>query len=253
VAKEAHCLSLPVNFLGCERGHVGLRATQVPAEFVERPALRVLFVFDIGLVLLLRNLGSGVQCAKIRRGSLPGDCPFFLETSGQPLLLGEDRPGQPVHAKGEIVNPPQINIRRDGSQFQRLQKMRCLGFQNRQIADEVKCFILHRHYMTGVRRSRFVPGHLVHRYLPGALGNFGVGGSQVSSGDLEIQEGLAVNFVPRMKDDQGFSFVLGAQAGLFAGLRVFAVKDARSINQIKTWFHNWTVQRSSGFVEVENV
>lgn len=69
-----------------EARRVGLSAAKVPAKLVIRPAFRVLFVFDDGLMLL------------------EGDRPFFLEADFRPLLLGEHRSGKPTHVEGEIVD-----------------------------------------------------------------------------------------------------------------------------------------------------
>ena len=72
-------------------------------------------------------------------------------------------------------------------------------------------------------------GHFVHRRLPGALCHFGVGGRQIRPGDVKIEHGLPVGFVFGMQQRKRLGFVLGAQAVLFAGGGVLAVKNARPV------------------------
>jgi hypothetical protein len=103
-----------------------------------------------------------------------------------------------------------------------------MSFQNSQIADEVKCLVLHRHNMAGVGVAGLGLRHFVHRRPPSAVRHFGVGGRQIRPGDLQIQDGLAVGFVLGMKQCQSLGLGLRAQTNLFAGGRVFGVKNSGS-------------------------
>ena len=55
---------------------------------------------------------------------------------------------------------------------------------------------------------------------------------------MQIEHGLAVGFVFGMQERERLGFVLGAEAGLFAGGRVLAVINARSPEQDKSLFHS---------------
>ena len=199
--------------------HVGLCAAQVPAELVKRPALRVQFLLDDGLVFL------------------EGDRPLLFEAHLRPLLLGEHRPGQPAHVQGEVVEATQEHVGGDGARLKHFQEVRGVGFKDRQVADDVKGRVLHRPLVADERRTGLGPGHLVHWRLPGALGNLGVGRGQVGARDVEIEDGLPVGFVFGMQEGEGFGLVLGAEAGLLTGGRVLAVENARSAEQDESLFH----------------
>ena len=109
VAVEADDLGLPVDVLGGQARHVGLSAAQVPAKLIERPALRVHFGGDNGLVFL------------------HGDRPLFLEADFRPSFLGENGPRQPTHVEGEIVNPAQKHVRRHGTGVEDFQELGGVG------------------------------------------------------------------------------------------------------------------------------
>jgi len=238
VAVEANSLCLPVDVLGVQVRHVGLRATNVPAKLIKRPALRVRFLGNDGLVF---------------QG---GDRTLLAEAHLGPLLLGEHRPGQPVHIEGEIVNPPQEDIRGHGAGVQHFQELRRMCLDNWQVADDVKSFVLHRPRVADERRTGLGPGHLVHRGLPGALGNLAVARGQICPCDVEIEDGLAVGFVLGMQQREGFAFVFGPQAGLFAGRRVFAVVNLATPEEDESLFHTGSLNSvnqsvSSAFCECE--
>ena len=219
VAVETHDLALPVNVLGGQARHIRLCAAQVPAKLVKRPALRVQFLFDDGLVFL------------------QGDCPLLFEPDLRPLLLGKNRPGQPTHVEGKIVKPAQEHVRRHRTGLKHFQKLHGVGFENRQVADEVKRLVLHRPLATDQRRPGLGSGHLVHWRLPGALGNFRVGRGQVGPGDMQIEDGLPVGLVFGMQKGEGLGFVLRAETGLLAGGRVLAVVNSRSPEHDEFLFH----------------
>jgi hypothetical protein len=58
--------------------------------------------------------------------------------------------------------------------------------------------------------------HLLHDASPSSLGKGGIARRQVGAGNVEIERGLPVGFVLGMKEREGFGFVLGVKAVLFA-------------------------------------
>lgn len=214
VAEETHYFACAVDVLGGKRRHIRLSAAEVPAEFIKRAAFRVSFLRHDGLMFV------------------PSDGALLLELHFRPALLCQNRPGQPIHVEGEVVNPPQEHVGCHGTGFQDFQEVRRVGFENRQVADDVKRLVLHRPFVANQRRAGFELGHLVHRDLPGALGNFGVRRGEICPRDLQIEDGLTVSFVLGMKERQRLGFVLCAKAVLFACLRVLAVVNARSPEQV---------------------
>lgn len=219
VAVEAHDLASPVNVLGAQARNVGLSAAQMPAKFIKCPALRVRFACDDGLVFL------------------PRDRPLLLEADFRPLFFREHRPRQPTHVEGEIVKPTQKHVCCHGTSFKHFQELRGVGFQNRQVTDDVKSPVLHCPLVADERRPGLGAGHLIHRRLPGALGDLRVGRGQIRPGDVEIKHGLPVGFVLGMQEREGLGFVLGAEAVLLASGRVLTVKNARSAEQYESRFH----------------
>ena len=77
----------------------------------------------------------------------------------------------------------------------------------------------------------------VHDGLPGARGGLGIGGREVESRHLEIEKGLAERLVPGVEKGEGVCFVAGAEAGVPAGLAVFAVVTSRMPEQDIAMIH----------------
>src|ERR1700722_4537669 len=89
------CLVGPVNVFRLEIGNVGLRAAQMPAQFVEAAPLRVLFPLNDELMFVA------------------GDGALVLVAHFRPEALRNERPRQPVHRDAEVVQFPQVHIRAD--------------------------------------------------------------------------------------------------------------------------------------------
>ena len=116
-ACEADDVVFPINVFSFEVRQIGLRRAHVPRQFIERLAFRIQFAGDDGLMFL------------------PGDGAFILELNFGPLAFHDDRPRQPRHVQGEVVDAPQIYIGRNFSGFEHAQKVFRPRFQNRQMPD----------------------------------------------------------------------------------------------------------------------
>jgi hypothetical protein len=104
--------------------------------------------------------------------------------------------------------------------------------------DEVEGLVFHRPLVADAGGAGLGPGHLIHRDLPGAGGDADVGGREVGAGDLEVEDGLANGFVLRVEERLRFGRVLGSEADLFAGGRVFGVEDAVAPEEDEPLIHN---------------
>ena len=180
----------------------------MPREPVEAAALGVLFAGDYGFVLRRR------------------DGAFFLVDRLGPLLARQDGFRLPVHVQGEVVQPAEIDVGGHGSGAEDFQEMLRARFEQRHRADEVEGFILHGRDVAVMGVAALGGSHFIHDKLPGALGGVAVGGAEIREGDLLIQERLPERLVFRVEQGGGGRFVLGAEALLFARLRVFAIEGA---------------------------
>ena len=80
--------------------------------------------------------------------------------------------------------------------------------------------------------------------LPRPLGNLRVGRGQIRPGDVQI--GDAATYASFLEcRSEGFAFVLGAKAVLFAGDGVLGIKDARPAEQNESRFHGWFSDRET--------
>jgi len=77
---------LPIDILGVQRGDVTLATSEMPAEFVEGFALGI-FLASNDLLMLIEGHRSFVAIA-----------------DGWPVLIVDERLGQPVHADREIMH-----------------------------------------------------------------------------------------------------------------------------------------------------
>jgi len=59
-----------------------------------------------------------------------------------PLPFWDDRFGDPIHVEGEVVDPPQKHVGGDRALVQSLQKMFGLGFDQGQVPERFKGWIL---------------------------------------------------------------------------------------------------------------
>ena len=177
----------------------------VPRQFIERPAFRVQFAGDDGVMFL------------------PSDGTFVLELNFRPLAFHDDRPRQPRHVQGEVVDASQIYIRRNFSSFEHAQKMFRARFQNWQVPDQIERLVLDGGLPTVLGLACFEFDHLVHDELPVAGGNLRVAGSKIGAGDLQVHGRLLDGLAFGMEQPDGGSPVTGAEAFLFAGYVVMDV------------------------------
>ena len=77
----------------------------------------------------------------------------------------------------------------------------------------------------------------VHEVLPGPGGDFGIGGGQINSGNLEIQNGLPDRFVLRVEQRERFRLIFRAETRLLARFPIVAIEDAASLEQNKLLIH----------------
>jgi len=199
LARETDDVVFPINVFSFEAREIGLRRAQVPRQFIERFAFRIHFAGDDGLMFL------------------PGDGTFFLELNFRPLPFYDDRPRQPCHVQGEVMDAPQINIGRNFSGFEHAQKVFRPRFQNRQVPNQVKRLVLDGGLPAVLHLTFFEFDHLVHDELPVARGNLRVAGGQIGPGDLQVHGGLLLRFVARMEESNRRGAVGGMQAVLLAG------------------------------------
>jgi len=64
-----------------------------------------------------------------------------------------------------------------------------------------------------------------------------IGVLQIDLGDLQVHGRLPRGLVFGVQEGDGFALVFGAQAGLFASRRFFAVENARPPEQDESLFH----------------
>ena len=123
LARIADDVVFPINVLGVQARQIGLRCAQMPRQFVERLAFGIVLAGDDGQMFRQR------------------DAALLFELDGGPLAFRHQRPRQPVHVHAEVVQPPEINIRRDGSHLQDFQNRFALAFDDdlRQAASPAPC------------------------------------------------------------------------------------------------------------------
>ena len=200
----------------------------MPGELVKRLSLRV--------QLPRHDLAMLVPC----------DGALVFESHGGPLAFGNERPRQPVHVHAEVVQTPEINIGRNGSDLQSFQQRLAFGFDDdlrqqrnqRAVFDDAQPAFLVR-VLLGV-------GQRFDGVLPGARGDAVVAAGEIRLGDLQIQHRLAFRVVPGLDDLLGVVRVGGAEAGAFAGLGVHTVVSATTISaadETVTCFHSLSRNR----------
>jgi hypothetical protein len=198
-ARETDDVVFPINVFSFEAREIGLRRAQVPRQFIERFAFGIQFAGDDGLMFL------------------PGDGALVLELNFRPLPFHDDRPRQPCHVQGEVVDAPQIYIGRNFSGFEHAQKVFRPRFQNRQVTNQVKRLVLDGGLPAVLRLAFFEFDHFLHDELPVAGGNLRVAGGEIGAGDLQVHGGLLLRFAARMEQPQRRGAVGGVQAVLLAG------------------------------------
>ena len=164
---------LPLDIFGFEEGDVGLGCAQVPRQLIERFPHGIQLAGDDGFMLR------------------PRDGPLLLVLHIRPALFRQDRPRQPIHVQGKVVDAAQLGVRRNGTLVQNKQDVVGLRFQQANMADHVESLVLDRRQPADLGFALLELGDFVHDVLPGARGHALGAAAQVGAGDLEIERGLA--------------------------------------------------------------
>jgi hypothetical protein len=144
------------------------------------------------------------------------------------------------------VQPPEINVGRNGALLQNLQKNLALGFNDDAMPNQVKRLVPSGSPPAFLVRSMFAGGQGVQSLLPGALRNPGIGAGEVGFGNLQVKDRLPLGLIFGFDDLPGLVFAGGAQTGAFPGLGVHTVEGATPnapANQAVTRFHSFTQPR----------
>ena len=120
----------------------------MPRQFVERLAFGIVFAGDDGQMFRQR------------------DAALLFELDGGPLAFRHQRPRQPVHVHAEVVQPPQINIRRDGSHLQGFQNRFALGFDDDLRQQHRQRLVLRGGFPAVLVRSLFGANQRLNGVLP---------------------------------------------------------------------------------------
>ena len=121
-----------------------------------------------------------------------------------------------------------------------------LGFQNRQVANQIKRLVLDGTLPTNAGGSAFGFGQFFHRHLPGPLGHHRIGRGQIGARQPEIQMRLPVRLGFGGEQRGGFSALAGVQAFLFAGFIVMdVINPAIAAVETESLLHIFTKQRKS--------
>ena len=190
----------PVDVVRVQERDVGLGGPEVPRHFIERPALVIAFAGDDGPVFIM---GGGA---------------LGLVADGGPLLLGDDRPGEPAHVQGEVVESAEVNVGRDRADVEDAQEVLGLGFDNRQLTQRRKGSVLDGRVPAAAGLTLFGPHQFRHHVFPIAGGGGGIPGLPVDAGQLEAEGGGGVRFVARGDEPVGLGLVAGVQGLLLLGL-----------------------------------
>ena len=195
----------PINVLGVQASQIGLRCAQVPSQFIERLAFGIVFAGDDGQMFGQRNTA------------------LLFELDGGPLAFRHERPRQPIHVHAEVVQPPEINIRRDSPHLQNLQDRFTFGLNDdlRQQHDE--CLVLGGGFPAVLVRPLFGANQRFNGIPPCPGGDAVVAARQIRLGNLEIQHRLTLGVVFGFDDLFGIVGVGGAEAGALAGCGVHTV------------------------------
>lgn len=198
----------PVHIFGMEVGDVRLASGQVPAQFIEIPAFRILLAGQDQLVFRA------------------GDTALLAIDD-----LGPDPPRdhglqEPVHAEGKVVDAAQVNVGGGLAGVQHLEEMALLGFNHLEGADRVEGGVFDGP-LPAIPRRRVLQAHdPIHDLLPSTDDERGISGQEVASGDLEIEVRLTMGLVHRIQEPGGRDLIGGPEAGLFARLIVLNEEDA---------------------------
>ena len=199
-------------------------APKVPREFIERLAFGIIFAGDDGQMFRQR------------------DATLLFELDGGPLAFRHERPRQPIHVHTEVVQPPEINIRRDRPHLQNFQNGFGFRFNDdlRQQRDER--LVLRGGFPAVLVRPLFGANQRFNGIPPCPGGDAVVAARQIRLGNLEIQHRLAFGIILGFDDLPGIVGIGGAETGAFAGLGIHAVVGSATdstADETVTCFHSF--------------
>jgi len=91
-----------------------------------------------------------------------------------PVLLWDQRPGQPTHVQSEVVDTAKEDVGRNRADLHHLQQVLGTGFEQGQVPDEVECLVLQHPLPTVARRALLGLSDFLEGNAPGALDGSGV-------------------------------------------------------------------------------
>ena len=144
---------------------------------------------------------------------LPSDTALLTVVQSGPLFPGQDRPGQPRHGQGEVVEPAQDVVGRDRARLQRLQEVFRPRLQDRQGAERIERVFLQRTYIPfacALLHPLLGFDQFVHDGLPGPRHDVGIAGGKIGAGDLQVDRGLTVGLILGVQQAHCFDPVCGA-------------------------------------------
>ncbi len=144
----------------------------MPSQLVKRLPLVVLFTVENGIMLH------------------PRDRPLLFVLHVRPAPFRQDRPRQPTHVQGEVVEAAQIDVCGNSTFFQHAQNMIGFGFQQANAPDRVESLVFDCGQPAGLSLTFLELGDFLHDVLPGARRHAFVAATQVGASDLEIEGGL---------------------------------------------------------------
>ena len=98
-------LVCPINIVGAQRSHVGLRTAKVPKQFVIVTQLRIAFASQDFLMFF------------------PSDTALVFEFNFRPLPFRNNGPRKPVHGDAKVVKLPQVHVRADRAALHYIQDL----------------------------------------------------------------------------------------------------------------------------------
>jgi hypothetical protein len=202
---EGKNVLLPVNVLRLQKRDVRLRSSQVPGQLVESLAFGIQLAGDNGLMLV------------------PFDGALFFKLDGGPTFLGQDRPRQPAHIEGEVVDAAKVNVGGNRTLLQDFQEVVGLRLQHDQLPNRIEGFVFDGGQPAMLGFPLFELENFVHHILPGAGRPSRIARLPIHAGQMQAEGGSVVSFVFGGDEAIGFVLVARLEALLFPGDEVFAV------------------------------
>ena len=157
---------------------------------------------------------------------LPGDRALAPVFHFGPPLFREHGPGQPAHVEREVVNAPQVNVGGHPAALQHAQEVVRLRLEHGQIVEALKGAVFAGDLPARLGDAGFEFDDFRHHALPGAAGDLGIADSEVSAGDLPIDQRLLMRLVLGVQEAAGLAFIGRLEARALVGVAVEQVENA---------------------------